>query len=330
MDKKTDIKLISQAEAVGESNRRFKNALSSGWGLPGADYGIHEFNLLYGGIQRKKSNAIAARSGMGKTSIIIPILLSGNRIVNNKRSRFIVFSWEMTSDFIVDRAVCNKIGITNSLLTQAPKLLPPDKIALIESAYEELNGMDIVYHENSTNIDYVREIFHQFCEETRAMEKAQGIEIIPVAIIDYIGLASFGAGLRAYELGSFMNGIKKMVNMENAHAIPLAQINRTADEKELPTRSDLKDSGDIENACDGIAIIHRPEYLDVKEFPDGTDAKGKAMIRFQKNRGGSIGDMIINADVRYNRWYSLSHENDTKYWELYDKEEFWREHFNIR
>ncbi len=228
----------------------------------------------------------------------------------------------MTPDFLVDRYISHETEITATMLSQGAKLLSSVQMANIKEAYGRGKILPISYQENSTNISHVTDIWTKFCKA--ADEKHTGI-------IDYIGMAKFeSSGLRTYAIGDFMNGIKKLANETGGAFVILAQLKRESDEKALPDRNDLKDSADIENASDALILLHRPEYNGVPEFPDGLGTtKDKAMLRVLKNRGGGTGDLIINCEVKYNRFYSLNHTHDFKYYELYKKEDFWLQHFGI-
>jgi replicative DNA helicase len=317
---------ITQAEAVRKSGQRLKEAIERPVGLYGWDCGIHDLNIMLQGWQPGKSYTIGARSGVGKTSIIVPVIEGGARVIQGKKAEFLFFSWEMTADYIVDRSVCHNAGITATMLTQGAKFLTAEQKQAVRMAYEQAKKLPVEYAENSTNITTLRRQFSRFVRRCQALERADGIKRLPVAVVDYIGMAKFeeATGIRAYGIADFMNGIKKMCNEEGGAAINLAQLKRGADAKDMPDRDDLKDSSDIEMASDTLLLLHRPEYNQVEQFPDGSPTKNKIMIRNLKNRSGATGDTILNCDIKYNRFWHGSHDWDYQYWTLYQREDFWR------
>lgn len=327
IDSKT---LIPQRDACKESWKNFAYNKTREWGLNGLDLGVHDLNLLLTGLLPRKVITIGARSGHGKTALTIPIIRASERI-QHVHMEYCFFSWEMTSDVLVDRVISNETALTPIMLSQGAKLLSASQNKLVEQAYKTASVLPVSYQEHSTDISTVSKIWRKFCEEADEKHEGTGKPVMKVGIIDYVGMAQFqSAGLRTYGIGDFMNGLKKLANETGGSFIVLAQLKRESDDKAIPDRNDFKDSSDIENASDALIILHRPEYNGVTEFPNGFgDTKDKAMLRVLKNRMGAIGDMIINCEVRYNRFYSLNHTHDFKYWELYNKEDFWRSYFKI-
>jgi replicative DNA helicase len=322
--------LVRQETAVVKSYERFKFNRDQEWGLYGHDTGIHPLNMMIGGFIPSKVTTIAARSGHGKTAATVQMFDAGRRVMRNRRVNFIFFTWEMESSYLVDRHICYKTGITNRMLGQGAKLLGEKFMGEIDTAYKDAYSLPVIYQQYTTNISEVRELFLRFAEETEKQAITEDIEIIPVAVVDYIGMAK-GEGknnLKTYDIADFVNGTKKIANETNGSFVLIAQINRGADEKELPQRSDLSDSSAIENASDNLILFHRPEYIGVQEVRvPGTDkmlpAEGKMLLRALKSRDFGTGDKLINCDIAYNRFYDLEHSWDFPYWNMYSEEEFW-------
>ena len=60
-----------------------------------------------------------------------------------------------------------------------------------------------------------------------------------------------------------------------------------------PTLSDLRESGEIEQASDVVILIHRPEYYGIKHDDAGNDTKGMANIIFAKGRNIGVGEIPL-------------------------------------
>jgi replicative DNA helicase len=322
--------LIKQKDAVISSYERFKFNREQEWGLYGHDIGIHPLNMMIGGIIPAKVTTIAARSGHGKTAMTVQMFDAGRRILRNRRVNYIFFTWEMESSYLVDRHICYKTGISNRMLGQGARLLGDKFMNGIKTAYKDAVQLPVLYQQNSTNISVVREIFNQFAEDTYEQSKIEGVDIIPVGVVDYIGMAQ-GEGKsqnKTYDIGDFVNGIKKLANETKGSFILLAQINRGADDKLLPQRNDLADSAAIENASDNLVFLHRPEYVGAQYIAVPGEnrevaAEGKMLLRAMKCRDFGIGDRLINCDIAYNRFYDMGHSWDLPYWNMYREEEFW-------
>jgi len=327
--------LISQLEATKKAWGIFKDNQEKEWGLAGIDTGIHHLNLSIGGWLPGKLTTVAGRSGHGKTAVLTPIFDAGRRIVNGKKASFLFFTWEMASNIIVDRHVCHRAGVTMSFLTQGAKLLQGGLLEKVKEAYSDSKSLDVTYQQSSTDITAVRNISLEFIDQCKERSKIEGISIQPVIVIDYIGMAKFeGSGLRTYGIGDFMNGLKQMASQTGCSVLTLAQINRGADDKAVPQKQDLSDSQSIENASDNLILLHRPEYnqiLIVKdpESGDYIDSKDKLILRVWKSRDYGLSDNLVDCTIRHFRIKSPDHNYDTKYWELYESEEFWLKHFKL-
>ena len=92
--------------------------------------------------------------------------------------------------------------------------------------------------------------------------------------------------------------LKNLAKELNISIIALSQLNRgvsfRGDPK--PTMSDLRESGEIEQAADIVCLLYRPEYYNIPSLEDGTDAKGLAQIIFAKGRNIGVGEVLMNFD----------------------------------
>lgn len=328
-------KLVNQKDATVKSWNRFLENKERKWGLYGHDMGIHDLNLAIGGWIPTKVTTIGGRSGMGKTALITPMLKGAARVLNGRRAEFCMFSWEMEASLMVDRYISMETGLSSRFLTQGAKLLPDKVIDKIKGAYTNAKNLPISYQQHSTNISAVRKIFLEFVEETKKKAKLEGVDIIPVGIIDFIGMAQYeGQGLRTYGIGDFMSQIKQLCNETGACFLIIAQINRSVDSKEYPDRADFSDSQSIENNSDNLIAIHRPEYVGADTIKDPKsgdmlDAKNKMMFRVLKGRDFGIGDFVSSCEIKNYRFWNLNHEFDFEYWNLYNDEQFWKAHFDL-
>src|SRR6185436_6206700 len=289
MNEKNTTKLTTQYQATTESWERFKHNRTRDWSLFGHDMGIHQLNLALGGWIPGKITTIGGRSGHGKTAIISPMLKASARVLNGRRAEFLFFSWEMGASYLVDRIVCSEVGVTLRMLNQGAKLLSENHLNTINKVYKEISKIPVTYQQFSTNIEQIKSIGYEFIEECEKKSEIEGVFVQPVIVVDYVGMAQFdGDGLRTYGIAAFMNGLKQFVNSTGAAALVLAQINRSADDKLVPDRSDFSDSQAIEMASDNLLILHRPEYVGQKVVFDPQanmeiSSENKTLVRVLKS-----------------------------------------------
>ena len=335
MNDKTIQKLVSQHQATTESWERFKNNRTREWALFGHDMGIHQLNLTVGGWIPGKVTTIAGRSGHGKSAIITPMLKASARVFSGRRAEFMFFSWEMGPSYLVDRIICSESGVTLRMLNQGAKLLTNTQLEELNRIYKEVSKIPVTYQQFSTSIEHIKAIGYEFIAECEKKSKVEGVFVQPVIVIDYVGMAQFeGDGLRTYGIAGFMNGLKEFCNTTGAAGLVLAQINRSADGKTIPDRSDLSDSQAIEMASDNLILIHRPEYVGQKVIFDPISnqeipSDNKLLVRVVKSRDYGTCDYVLEANFRYFRFHDQAHQYNYKYYELYSKKEFWLEHFGL-
>ena len=330
------LNLTPQPEAVNKSWKNFSDNRSREWGLYGLDFGIHDFNLMLGGLSGGKLITIAGRSGMGKTATTTPMFAAAQNPTNEgKQANFLFFSWEMGPHSIVDRHISYETGLTIRMLTQGAKLLTDKHLDAIKTAYKNAQTLPVWYQTISTDINTVISVSEGFVKDCRERAKVTGVDILPVIIIDFLGMAQYeGDGLRTYGIGHFMNSLKQFLNRENACGVVFGQINRVADGKTLPDKADLADSQSIETASDSLVIIHRPEYNKVPSIIDPktgleVSSKNKLLARFVKGREYGVGDILLDCDIKCSRFKAQGHDWGFNYNDLYSQESFWKEHFGF-
>jgi replicative DNA helicase len=82
----------------------------------------------------------------------------------------------------------------------------------------------------------------------------------------------------------------------------LAQLNRNIENKPdgIPSLSDLREAGDIENDSNIVVFVINPEKLN----PDTAD-KGKGMLWVVKHRGGPCGKVEVRFNAPCTRFENL-------------------------
>lgn len=150
----------------------------------------------------------------------------------------------------------------------------------------------------------------------------QGFKLL---VIDYIQLVRGRGSSEFHVLSQVANDLKQIAKQLDVHVIALAQLDRKLGEREdpRPRLSDLRGSGDLEQAPDNVLFIYRPEYylerqLLTEKNPDeriNIEAdlgrmRGKAEIIIGKARMGDIGILKVNCDMATNRFWDIDHQED--------------------
>lgn len=326
--------LVTQRSAVDKSFNRFNENITREVGLFGTDTGHHQLNLITGGHVPTKITTFAARSGQGKSGLIVPMIAALGNVVDGRRSEMLMYSWEMSADTMVDRYICYETGLKLNELRYA-RVLPELLRERVRKAYSKAQSFPVKFHHQTSDIDTVLKVNQEFLDDVKKKEMVEGVKIQPVIAIDYIGMSLGNAkyGNRTYDLGNFMQKLKQYCNETGMNVFNLAQINRTADIKEYPDVADLSDSQFIEQNSDTVIIGHRPEYYrkEVMKDPDGGEipAANKMLWRVVKNREGEVKDYLVNCDIARFRFWSRDMEFGQDYTKLYKDEQFWKNQMGL-
>ena len=99
----------------------------------------------------------------------------------------------------------------------------------------------------------------------RQMVKRQKCDIV---FIDHIGLIRVNSGKNlAYEIGENTSALKALAKELNIPIVGLCQINRAVESggEKMPSLSQLRDSGRIEEDADCVILLYRDGYYQQEE-----------------------------------------------------------------
>jgi replicative DNA helicase len=115
-------------------------------------------------------------------------------------------------------------------------------------------------------------------------------------ILDYLQLMESGDKnkVREQEISAIARGLKRATKRLKIPILALAQINRMVEGRaeKRPVMSDLRESGEIEQAADTVTFIYRDVvYNEMTEFPNRAD------LIIAKNRHGASGTVSLHFDA---------------------------------
>jgi len=123
----------------------------------------------------------------------------------------------------------------------------------------------------------------------RKIKRKHGLGLI---VVDYLGLMKGEGQTRTQEVGSLSRGLKALAKELHVPIIALAQLNRATETRtdKRPQLSDLRDSGEIEQDADIVAMLHREDLHNTS-----SEWAGLSKLFIRKNRNGALGEV----DLRY-------------------------------
>ncbi len=251
-------------------------------GLTGTPTGFTDIDRLTSGWQPSDLVIIAARPGMGKTSLLLAMALNSAKDFNKGVA---LFSLEMASTQLVQRLVSMEAEIPGSKM-RSGKLEDYEWQAL-KTTVERLSNVPIFIDDTpAINIFELR-------AKCRRLKQQHDIQMV---IIDYLQLMtgsgeSIKSGNREQEIAGISRALKSLAKELNVAVIALSQLSRAVETRggsKRPQLSDLRESGAIEQDADIVAFIYRPEYYQILEDENGASLKGIAEFIVAKHRHGAL------------------------------------------
>jgi len=270
-------KLVSVSEIIGNHNGGLTAFLGDSGEGTGIKTGFSRLDQMTGGLQRGDLVVLAARPSMGKTALALNI--AAHAAVGEQRLSVAVFSLEMSREAVIKRILCSAARV-DSAKHRAGRLNQEEKRRLIDAA-EQLDETRL-FIDDSSNITTM-----DISAKLRRLRADHGLDL---CVIDYLGLIGSHRKTdnRVRELGEITRHLKLMVAKElQIPVLLLSQLNRAPENRNdhRPLLSDLRESGDIEQDADLVALLFREEVYK----PDKHQVSGLAELMIAKQRNGPTG-----------------------------------------
>jgi replicative DNA helicase len=259
--------------------------------LTGIPTGLIELDQLLLGLQRDELYILAGRPGTGKTALALSIALE----VARKGFKVAIFSLEMGKNQLIDRAVAAESGV--SLMRLRSGLLGHSEWEKIASACGLMDPFPIFINDRPALQVTQLQIL------ARRLRKQSGLDLV---IVDYLQLLhGEKRGGRYEEVSDISRSLKNLAKDLNIPVLALSQLNRSVESRaeKIPTLSDLRESGQIEQDADAVALLYRDEV-----YNPNTADKGLVQIIVAKNRQGPPCTIKVRFDPKTMRFMSLKHE----------------------
>ena len=221
-------------------------------GASGILTGIPQLDAMTGGLQAGRVYSLGARAKMGKSILAWQIAahaaLNGHAVAG--------FSLEMTSDELMQRMACAISGVRSYGLLN-PKSMDDGEWSLLNSAAAKLRQCPLLI---SDRMDMTIEQIEAHSRQSKAA----------LVVIDYLQLIEQPKlESEAVRLAYITRRIKKLAKDCNAAVIEVFQVNRGNEAGAIrpPRPSDARGSGTIEQDCDAMLLLHRPNYYDKTAEP---------------------------------------------------------------
>ncbi len=268
--------LVPVSSVVQRVFDNLSEAAAAGSRIPGMSTGLPDLDRMILGLNKSEFVLIAARPGMGKTSIALNIALYAAMNLNKSVA---IFSLEMSREQLVSRLLSRAALVpSQNLLTGQ---LTEQQWRDIADAAQTLSATDIRIDDNPTLT------VSDMNAQCRRLQK------LDLVVIDYLQLMqSAGSGhgwsneSRTQAVSDISRMMKIMAKELNVPVLCLSQLSRANEQRQdkRPMLSDLRESGSIEQDADIVMGLYREGYYNQEsENPNLTE------LNVLKNRHGETG-----------------------------------------
>ena len=259
---------------------RLTELSESGSEISGISTGFRDLDKFISGLNKTDLMLLAARPGMGKTSMALNIALSVAKKYPKRTVAF--FSLEMSKQQLVTRLISNESFIDNKKLTTGR--LTVDEWSKIGIASAALSQTDLRVDDNPS------------ITVAEMNAKCRRIDDLALVVIDYLqlmtsaGTKSYGGENRQQVVSDISRSLKIMAKELNVPVLCLSQLSRANESRQdkRPMLSDLRESGAIEQDADEVLFLYREDY-----YNKDTEKQNVAECIVAKNRHGETGTVEL-------------------------------------
>jgi replicative DNA helicase len=244
----------------------------------GVPTGFTPLDRLLGGLQKSDLIIIAARPGVGKTSL-------GLNIAHNAAKKYgrhvAIFSLEMSAEQLGQRLLAMESGIDSQRL-RLGNVADDEWFTLTEAA--GILADTGLYIDDTPAMSPM-----EVRTKARRLHAEYGLDLI---IVDYLQLmrGDERSENRVQEISFISRSLKALARELNLPVIAISQLSRAVEarQEKRPILSDLRESGSIEQDADVVIFVYREDM-----YKEDTEKKNIAEIIVAKHRNGPTGTVPL-------------------------------------
>ncbi len=272
---------MEDGEIIGQVIGKFESIQSDPNAFRGLETGFRHLDRITNGLQKSDLIVLAARPGVGKSSLAMNIV---EHACLKKSGVAAVFSLEMPRIQLVQRLLCSYANV--SMEKGLSGRLQQKDWKNLMLASDRLQKSKVFIDDSS------RVTVAEILSKCRRLKSAEGrLDLIMIDYIQLMGSGEKNSGSeqnRQQEIASITRELKIMAKELDVPVLALSQLRRIqTKEAQL---SDLRESGAIEQDADIVMFINRPDMTATpEELAKGSVVKGAAELVIAKHRNGSTG-----------------------------------------
>lgn len=289
---------VSFSEALEETI----NEIDANSNRPDGVYGVPtdfiEFDELTGGLHGGQMIVIAARPGVGKSTLALDIARSAS--IHHQMTT-VFFSLEMSRTELAMRILSAEGKISMGRLKKGD--LDTEGWTNLATLQGRIDSA-LLFIDDSPNMTLM-----EIRAKCRRLKQRNDLKLV---VLDYLQLMSSGKKVesRQQEVSEFSRSLKLLAKELDVPVIALSQLNRGSEQRtdKRPMVSDLRESGSIEQDADMVILLHREDMYN----PD-SERVGEADMIIAKHRGGPTRTIPLAFSGKYSRFNNMANEAPPQY-----------------
>jgi replicative DNA helicase len=261
-------------------------------GITGLSSGFIDLDLQLTGFHRGELVVLAARPGLGKTSLALNVAM---HVALKEQQAVGIFSLEMPADQLLMRLLASAARVDMKKL-RGGRLTAQDQEKFQREAGALFNAP--MYIDDSGTLS-------SFELRAKARRLKQKDPRLALLIVDYLQLMHQKGKVenRQLEVSEISRSLKALAKELDVPVLALSQLNRKIEERRggKPMLSDLRESGAIEQDADVVMFIHRDDDGDARPVEH---AALEVELIVAKQRNGPIGSIDLVFLSEYTRFES--------------------------
>ena len=289
---------VSFSEALEATMREIDANSNRPDGVYGVPTDFIELDELTGGLHGGQMIVIAARPGVGKSTLALDIARSA---AIHHHMATVFFTLEMSRTERARRILSAEGKISMGRLKKGD--LDTEGWTNLATLQGRIDSAPL-FIDDSPNMTLM-----EIRAKCRRLKQRNDLKLV---VLDYLQLMSSGKKVesRQQEVSEFSRSLKLLAKELDVPVIALSQLNRGSEQRtdKRPMVSDLRESGSIEQDADMVILLHREDMYN----PD-SDRVGEADMIIAKHRGGPTRTIPLAFSGKYSRFNNMANEAPPQY-----------------
>ena len=257
--------------------------------MVGIPTGFQSVDKFTGGWQETDLVVIGGASSMGKTSLGLGFCYNCTKAGIPSA----IFSYEMGDTQLLQRLVSLESEVNNRYIMKGT--IEDGELKRINKAIGKLENTLLYVDEcKDSSLRYLLNKVRQYVIN----------KDVKFVLVDYLQLVKGSGHSREQEVAVVARELKNLAKELNITIVALSQLSRGVERRDgcRPSLSDLRESGEIEQASDIVMLVYRPEYYGIMTDESGQSTEGLVDLIFAKGRNIGTGTLPLRFKKEYTKF----------------------------